>query len=126
MSREEKELLEIKEILRKCSNCGFCRSVCPVFKALRREGYSARGRAFMLKNGKIDKDQIFCCTGCRACEIACPNGVKLYDAILKARRILAKKGDNTPSNNEMMKNVRKYGNPFGDRKKGVKDKYYCC
>ena len=34
---------EIIEILEKCTKCGLCKELCPVFKALREEQYSPRG-----------------------------------------------------------------------------------
>jgi hypothetical protein len=43
------------------------------------------------------------------------------------RKELGKKGILTKANEEMIKNIRKYGNPFGDLKKGEKPKdLYCC
>ena len=35
---------KIKEEIYKCSKCGLCKSVCPIYLATKNEMYSPRGR----------------------------------------------------------------------------------
>ena len=115
---------EVTEILSPCIKCGMCKSICPVFKVLRDEVVSPRGKAIVLSDKVLDKI-IFQCTLCRGCEEKCPLEIKVCDAIGKAREAMVLKGKGLKSNEEMIKNVRKSGNPFG---KGDvdPDKLYCC
>ncbi len=46
---------EIKEIIEKCTKCGLCKELCPVFKIIREEPYSPRGRVIILDNDVYDK-----------------------------------------------------------------------
>jgi len=115
---------EASEIFEGCVRCGMCKSLCPVFKILREERVSARGKGIVLSEKIMDK-VLFECTLCRACEEKCPLGIKVCDAVRKGREAMVLRGKGLKGNEEMMKNVRKSGNPFG---KDVKDpdKLYCC
>ncbi len=117
-------LEEASELLEKCIKCGMCKSLCPVFKILKEEEISPRGHSILLTN-KILQESIFKCNLCKACERKCPVNLKICDAILKAREALALKEKNIKTNEEMIENVRKTGNPFGG-KKPEGDKLYCC
>jgi len=116
---------EVVEILEPCIKCGACKSLCPVFKTLREEAVSPRGKAILLSDKILDKI-VFQCNLCKACESKCPLNIKVCDAIRKAREAMVLKGHGLKSNKEMIDNVRKTGNPFG--KGDVKDleKLYCC
>lgn len=117
---------EIQEILEPCVKCGMCKSLCPVFKILREEAYSPRGHAILL-NEKIIEKIVFECNLCKACEEKCPLNLKICDAIKKAREVLVLKGKELSQNKEMIENIRKTGNPFGNAKDlDKKDKLYCC
>jgi fumarate reductase (CoM/CoB) subunit B len=123
---EMNNLLEqISETLSPCVKCGMCKSLCPVFKILREESVSPRGKAIILSEKILDKI-VFQCNLCRACEEKCPLELKICDAILKAREALVLSGKELKENSEMIENIRKNGNPFGE--KGAKDdgKLYCC
>lgn len=117
---------EISEILEPCIKCGMCKSLCPVFKTLREEEVSPRGKATLISQKKLDKI-LFQCNLCKACEEKCPLNLKICDAILKGREAMVLKGKGLKQNREMIKNVRKSGNPFPE-KNGEKDddKLYCC
>lgn len=115
---------EITEILDKCIKCGMCKSLCPVFKALKEEEVSPRGHSILLKN-RVLRESIFKCNLCKACERKCPLNLKICDAIIRARESLTLKEKNIKTNREMIENVRKTGNPFGG-KKPQGDKLYCC
>ena len=129
-------LEEAGEIFDDCVQCGMCKALCPVFKILREERVSSRGKGIVLSDKVADK-VVFECTLCKACERKCPLNIKVCDAVLKAREALVLKGKGLKSNKEMIENVRKYGNPFAPRKvdgsgrrvagKDLADeKLYCC
>jgi len=114
---------ECREIVEKCINCGMCRGRCPVFKIIREEYVSPRGKSLLLKEDFFDKT-FFLCTFCKNCEINCPLGLTLCDAFRKARKILNGKKKETKANKEMIKNIREYRNPFGES--AETGKLYCC
>tara|TARA_Y100000310_G_scaffold340257_1_gene435375 strand:- start:906 stop:1313 length:408 start_codon:yes stop_codon:yes gene_type:complete len=115
---------EVTEILEPCVRCGMCKSLCPVFKTLRQEEYSPRGKAILLNKKILDKI-IFECNLCKACETKCPLDIKVCDAIKKAREAMVLKGRGLKQNEDMIKNIKKTGNPFGEIN-GKVDKLYCC
>ncbi len=92
------KLDKIYEDIVACNKCGFCQSVCPVFRETRMEGSVARGRIALLREaaeGTLPfdedlKETLYGCLLCKHCQENCPAGVKSYDIILKAREVLAK------------------------------------
>jgi glycolate oxidase iron-sulfur subunit len=76
-----------------CVHCGLCLPVCPTYRETGRETSSPRGRAYLARGvaeGKIPlteavADEMYLCLGCRACETACPSGVR-FGALLEAMR----------------------------------------
>ena len=115
---------EVSEAVRPCIKCGMCKSLCPVFKTIREESVSPRGKAILLSDKTLDKI-FFQCTLCKACEEKCPLNLKICDAVKKAREALVLSGKELEQNKEMIKNIRKTGNPFGENTEN-KDKLYCC
>ena len=124
MIEEKNAKEEMIEIMEKCMKCGLCKELCPVFRVIREEAVSPRGKINLLRKEIYDK-LIFECALCKACEIRCPLNLKLCDAFKKARFVLAESGKSTAENEEMIKNIRKFGNPFGEAN-GEKKKFYCC
>jgi len=115
---------EAAEIFEGCVQCGMCKSRCGVFRVLREEQYSPRGKGALLSAKVMDKI-LFECNLCRACEESCALNVKVCDAVLKAREAMVLLGKGLKGNEEMIANIRKTGNPFGkgDIEKG---KLFCC
>jgi glycolate oxidase iron-sulfur subunit len=83
---------EADAILRSCVHCGFCLAACPTYQLLGDELDSPRGRIYLMKQllegeAVSDSTQLHLdrCLGCRACESACPSGVK-YGRLLDIGR----------------------------------------
>jgi len=85
---------EADAILRSCVHCGFCLPACPTYQLLGDELDSPRGRIYLMKqllegepvstHTQLHLDR---CLGCRACESACPSGVR-YGRLLDLGRTL--------------------------------------
>jgi glycolate oxidase iron-sulfur subunit len=84
--------LDVPELYQ-CVHCGLCLNACPTYRALRIESESPRGRIHLVRaaaEGRIELNEGFAdhlnlCLMCRACESACPSGVK-YGRIAEAAR----------------------------------------
>lgn len=80
--------------LARCVRCGFCLQACPTYVALGREPDSPRGRIHLvdaLVTGRVPAtqalaDHLDLCLQCRACETACPSGVR-FGRIMEAGRM---------------------------------------
>lgn len=116
---------EVQEIIEKCIMCGMCKSLCPVFRIIREETISPRGRILVLEKEIYDKI-VYECSLCKACEEKCPLDLKLCEAFRKARKVLVESGKETMENKEMIKNIRQEGNPFGKEAGKKPGKLYCC
>jgi glycolate oxidase iron-sulfur subunit len=105
---------EIEEIIEKCIKCGMCKSHCCVLRVVREECVSPRGRVSLFENNYFEK-MIYDCTLCGACEKDCPLGLKLCDAFINARKVLVGQKREVGENKEMIKNLNKSGNVFGEK-----------
>jgi glycolate oxidase iron-sulfur subunit len=76
-----------------CVHCGLCLPVCPTYRETGRETSSPRGRVYLLRGvaegeiplGDVVAEEAALCLGCRACETACPSGVRFGSLIERAR-----------------------------------------
>ena len=83
----------------KCSRCGVCVAVCPVFRELQRETYSSRGKTEIAKAlvagelpySSYTEDIFSKCLLCLTCKGACPAGVDQGKLVLGIRAELAKR-----------------------------------
>jgi glycolate oxidase iron-sulfur subunit len=86
-------------VIRACVHCGFCLPACPTYRLTGRERSSPRGRIALIKSvseGTLDlfdptfQDEMYFCLNCRACEAACPSGVKYGELVETARAQIEK------------------------------------
>jgi glycolate oxidase iron-sulfur subunit len=76
-----------------CVHCGLCHSACPTYVELGNEADSPRGRIALMQSleagtlalSDAARGHLDLCLGCRACETACPSGVR-YGEMIEAMR----------------------------------------
>ncbi len=86
-------LLDGRSDLSACVHCGLCLPACPTYQATRDENDSPRGRIHLMRlavEGRLSTGGAFShhidrCLGCRACEPACPAGVRFGSLLERAR-----------------------------------------
>jgi heterodisulfide reductase subunit D len=85
------------EQLRRCIQCGTCSATCPTAYAM---DYSPRQVWRMVQLGLRDevlKSQTFwLCTTCKACQVRCPRGIDLMDAMISLKEIAFGQDVNVP------------------------------
>ncbi len=107
MKTEEYNLKEeIKEEVANALRNGIDNEGCAVFRVMRKEHYSPKGKAIILNNDFYEKI-IYKCNLCRAC------GDGLCASFQKARRVLVLKDKEMNANKEMIDNLKRTGNIYG-------------
>jgi len=84
-----------KEVSR-CSRCGICQAVCPLYAVTKNESDVARGKLTLLdglmmemfKNPDGVSERLNRCLLCGSCAAVCPRGVNVLEIFLKARMII--------------------------------------
>jgi glycolate oxidase iron-sulfur subunit len=83
-----------------CVHCGLCLPTCPTYRETGRESSSPRGRIYMLRAvaeervplSNVISEEAYLCLGCRACETACPSGVRFGSMLELARAEIDRAG----------------------------------
>jgi len=109
------------QVLR-CSSCGFCRAICPLFGLTKRPALNARGKMLVLKevmDGSIDLNDelvetLFQCTTCAGCAELCPSGVSVPDIIKQVRKDMVFVGSCHPVFEGMNDVLQKHTNIYGE------------
>lgn len=76
-----------------CIRCGACLPVCPTYNTDLLEVQSPRGRVQLMRQveeGLLEPshnfgEHMYHCLDCRACQTACPTGVRIGEQVLRAR-----------------------------------------
>ncbi len=93
---EEFTTSTFKGLLNQCIHCGLCLQACPTYAVFGTEMDAPRGRIALMRaasEGRIGladfqgsfTEHITLCLACRACETACPSGVKYGKLVETAR-----------------------------------------
>ena len=93
----------------KCSLCGKCKAVCPVFGVTLREITGPRAKR-LLKQKKILDKGFYICTLCNACKLKCPLGVKID--LIGIREEMVKQGIESKKNRELIDKLRREGRAY--------------
>ena len=88
------------ELLLDCVHCGLCTAACPTYLETGNEAASPRGRIYLMRqviDGTLDLDpavqtHLDSCLNCRACETACPSGVR-YGRLIEPFREFQERAD---------------------------------
>lgn len=106
-----------------CTQCGYCKSVCPGIQCV--EGWdslSPRGKvalSYGVVTGEIPMDKsvaerIFQCVLCGDCFRRCPSGIKAPELIRAARAQLVEAGLAYDTHRALVENIMRTGNIYGD------------
>ena len=93
----------------KCSLCGRCKAVCPVFKVTLKEIVSPRAKRLLKQKNILDK-AFYICTLCDACKLKCPLGVDID--IMKIREEMVRSGMESKANRELIDKLRRDGRAY--------------
>lgn len=113
---------KFREQVLRCSSCGFCRAVCPVFGLTRRPAFNARGKMLILKevmDGNIELDDelietLFQCTTCASCSEQCPSGVQPPEIMKLVRKDMVDRGTCHPTFEGMNQILQEHTNIYAE------------
>ena len=111
-----------REQILKCSRCGFCQAVCPVYGSTLRPALNARGKMLLLKEVMDESielndeliETLFQCTTCASCAENCPSGVNIPEVIKQARKDMVNIGSCHPAFRGMNQVLQKYTNIYAE------------
>ncbi|MCB2190154.1 MAG: (Fe-S)-binding protein [Deltaproteobacteria bacterium] len=96
-----RDLEQYREVMERCSQCGYCQASCPVFSQELLESYTARGRTLLIKAALMEqtlpvskrtREIVANCLLCGTCAHTCPGGLPLDEIFMAARNLLRSGG----------------------------------
>jgi glycolate oxidase iron-sulfur subunit len=95
----------LDKVIGTCIHCGLCLPSCPTYELTVDERSSPRGRIRLIRSvldgslepGRAFADEMNFCLDCRACETACPAGVRYGELVEHARTLTHEKGLEPPA-----------------------------
>jgi Fe-S oxidoreductase len=121
----------VLDAARRCRNCNFCFTVCPLFVSTRELAsqtpsglmqsakYAIKWDLFEGNDKEAIRDLLYLCTTCNSCVLRCKSksaGVAILDAIKAGRKILTEMAIGPlPNQRKALKDIYLYGNPYGER-----------
>ena len=97
LDRSFLEAVDPLEKLRRCIQCGTCSATCPTAYAM---DYSPRQVWRMvqlgLKDEVLNSSTFWLCTTCKACQVRCPRGIDLMDAMISLKEYAFDRDVNVP------------------------------
>ncbi len=93
----------------KCSLCGKCKAVCPVFGIVLKEIAGPRAKRLLREKNIIDK-MFYACTLCGACKKKCPLNIDID--FLKIREEMVRSGIESKKNRELIDKLRRDGRAY--------------
>jgi heterodisulfide reductase subunit D len=119
----KKSIEKIEKEFMNCVRCGYCLQGCPTYDYYRMESATARGRLRItlslfrdqLELNETVMKRIFQCFFCSHCEVVCPAGLNIVEALNAARIGIVASGKVTipESLTTAIQNLKKTGNPYG-------------
>ncbi len=95
--------------LSSCMQCGTCSAGC-----VSRESFNLRILVMNTMMENLSEESLWDCTTCLTCQIRCPRGIPLKDAIVDYRKKFVELGRIPPEIRDMLNSVQKFRNPFGE------------
>ena len=97
MSGRVPDRAHLERVIGTCLHCGLCLPACPTYELTTDERSSPRGRIRLIRStldgtlepGRAFADEMNFCLDCRACETACPAGVRYGELVTYARELSA-------------------------------------
>jgi heterodisulfide reductase subunit D len=91
------------EKLFSCMQCGTCTSSCPTAYAM---DYTPRQLWQMMRLGMeeevLNSQTFWLCTVCKSCQVRCPRGISLTDAMIALKEYATRQGINVPTGMQML------------------------
>lgn len=99
-----------------CVHCGLCTATCPTYAELGDENDGPRGRIYLMRavtDNRLElspevRRHLELCLDCRACETACPSGVK-YGRLIEPFRIAMEQAGEASSHDDWFHRWVLYG-----------------
>jgi glycolate dehydrogenase iron-sulfur subunit len=104
VKRKKLKMVELVRLMKtldqqvaRCSRCGICQSVCPLYNVTKNESDVARGKLMLLdglmraffNDPKGVSKRLDMCLLCGSCAANCPRGVNAVEIFLNARKIIS-------------------------------------